>query len=241
MQGLPLRAWRSIYLTPASTPRSPVLAAQAGADAVALDLEDSVPAHLKTAARQRLAEHVDALQGAAVDVLVRINSSLRRVGADLEASVLPGVRAIVVPQCESADWVRLVARTLDELEAERGIRAGHVGIVPLVESCDAFFRMRDIAGAHPRVMAMGLGAEDFSRSAQMSACAQSLLFPKQQAILAARAAGIRPIGLLGPIARQGASADEVRCAAQQARQMGSAGAFTADLGHLGPLNEGFSA
>lgn len=240
MQGIQIRAWRSIYLTPASTSASPSLAAQAGADAVALDLEDSVPAHLKIVARQRLAEHIDALKGVEMDVLVRINSSLRLIGADLEACVLPGVRAVVVPQCEGADWVRMVSRTLDELEAERGIRAGHIGLVPLVESCAAFFSMRDIAGAHPRVVAMGMGAEDFSRSAHMEACAQNLLFPKQQLILAARAAGILPIGLIGPIARQGASGDEVRSAAQLARQMGSAGAFTADLRHLGPLNEGFT-
>ena len=60
------------------------------------------------------------------------------------------------------------------LEAARGLPAGHTKLFALVETADAYFRMREIAKATPRLVAMSLGAEDFALSVGMEPLAETL-------------------------------------------------------------------
>src|SRR5215472_11106872 len=64
----------------------------------------------------------------------------------------------------------------------------------------AFFRIAEIARAHPRLCAITLGAEDFALSAGILPDAEGLFMPKQMAVFAARAAGIMPLGFIGTVA-----------------------------------------
>jgi citrate lyase subunit beta/citryl-CoA lyase len=236
-RNLPL--WRSLLFVPVNVPRFVDGAHRRGADGIVLDLEDSVLPQHKAEARTLVPQAAARAAAGGADVLVRINGGLRAAVPDVEASVGPQVRALMVPKCESAEWLRMVAELASELERERGLAPGHTLLVPLIESCSAFFRMREIATADPRVVAIAMGSEDFSASAGMEPTSEALFHPKQQMILAAREAGILPLGYIGSIAGLEASAD-LLTAGRRARQLGSTGAMTVHPAQVPLLNEAFS-
>jgi citrate lyase subunit beta/citryl-CoA lyase len=115
-------------------------AAERGADAIILDLEDAVAPAEKERARTLLAEAVPLVSRRGADVVVRVNRPWRLLVRDLEIAVIPGVAALALPKTDSAEHVQAVAETVAELEAERGVTEP-VGLIAMVETPGAFFRM----------------------------------------------------------------------------------------------------
>jgi len=214
-------------------------AASRGADAIILDLEDSVPPAEKPRARTLLQEAAEIVSRGGADVLVRINRPLRLAIADIEAAISPRVQALALPKVESANHLRLLAEAIDEIEAERGMAVGSTKLLAMVETAEAFFEMPAIARAHPRVVAMTLGAEDFALSVGMLPEAEGLFFPKQQMIIAARSAGILPLGFLGTVAdfRDLAA---FRATIQRSRRLGFLGAACIHPSQIAILNEEYT-
>ena len=157
------------------------------------------------------------------DVVVRINRPMRMTVRDLEAVIGPGVQAIALPKAESAEHVQLVAEIIDEIEAERGMTIGTTKMLAMVETASAFFRIAEIAKAHPRLVALNLGAEDFALSAGMLPEAEGLFMPKQMCVFAARAAGIMPMGFVGTVA-DFHDLDGFRETVRRSRRLGFVGA-----------------
>src|SRR5437879_12258817 len=153
--------WRSMLFVPVTQRRFVEGAARRGADAIILDLEDSVAGSEKERARTLIPEAAEIVSRGGADVVVRLNRPLRMTVRDLEAVIGPGVQAVALPKAESPDHVRLVAEIIDEVEAERGIAVGTTKMLAMVETASAFFRIAVIARAHPRRVALNLGAEDF--------------------------------------------------------------------------------
>ncbi|MFN6994556.1 MAG: HpcH/HpaI aldolase/citrate lyase family protein [Aquincola tertiaricarbonis] len=195
-----LPAWRSVLYVPAHAPRFIASAHRRGADAVQLDLEDSVPPAEKAAARDGLRQAAAIVAQAGADVLVRINRPLSLAVRDIEAAVCPQLKALTITKVDGASHVRLFDELVTECEAREGLPAGQVGFVLLVETVSAFLAMRELAEASPRVVALALGSEDFALDAGMEAGDDTLLAPKQQMVLAARAAGVLPMGFIGSVA-----------------------------------------
>ena len=194
-----LPVWRSMLYVPVNVGRFVATAADRGADAVILDLEDSIAPTEKTRARTLLAEAVPQAARRGADVVVRVNRPWRLLVRDLEAAAIEGIAALALPKTDSAEHVEAVATILDELEAERGI-AMPIGLIAMIETAGAFFRMEAIARAHPRLLALTVGAEDLALSVGMLPEAEGLFMPKQVSIFAARAAGILPLGFVGTVA-----------------------------------------
>jgi citrate lyase subunit beta/citryl-CoA lyase len=192
--------WRSMLFVPATAPRFIAGAADRGADAIILDLEDAVAASEKPRARTLLEGAIPQVSRRGADVLVRVNRPWRMMVRDIEAAVLPGVAALVLTKVDDPEHVRAAAEMVSELEAERGLPAGAIRFLVLVETATGFFRMEAIARAHPRIVAMSLGAEDFALSVGMRAEPEGLFYPKQHMLFAARAAGVMPLGFVGSIA-----------------------------------------
>ena len=92
-----------------------------------------------------------------------------------------------------------------------------------IESAAALPRLHDIAAAHPRVMGMMLGSEDFSLDLGGLPGEDLLLAPSLMLLHAARAAGIQPIGFVASIAALGA-VDDFRRVLDRARGLGFRGA-----------------
>src|SRR5580693_4455540 len=94
--GLPV--WRSLLFVPVTAKRFVDGAARRGADAIILDLEDSVAASEKERARAIVSEAAEIVSRGGADVVVRINRPLRLAVRDIEAAVGPGVVAFGAPQ-----------------------------------------------------------------------------------------------------------------------------------------------
>ncbi len=231
-----LPVWRSMLFVPVTVPKFVERAAERGADAIILDLEDSVPVAEKPRGRELLQEAATAVARKGADVVVRINRPWRMALRDIEAAVSPRVHALMVTKAESADHLRMVAEIVAELEIERGMTPGATKLVALIETADAFFRMAEIARAHPRLVGLSVGAEDFALSVAMLPEAEGLFYPKQHMIIAARAAGILPLGFLGTVA-DFRDLDAFRATIRRSRRLGFAGASCIHPSQVPILNE----
>jgi len=231
--------WRSLLFVPAHVERYITSAPRRGADAVILDLEDAVPLPEKDAARATLAASIKTVGQSGSAAMVRVNHPLRALVRDLEAAVVTGLAALVLPKVESAAFVSEVAEAVSELEVERGLPAGKVRLVLQVETPAALFELPAIARAHPRVAAITLGPEDFSASLGGVPDADLLLGPNLAVLHAARAAGLLPLGFVGSIAAF-SDLDAFRGAVRQARRLGFRGAMVVHPSQVPVLNEAFS-
>ena len=233
-----LPVWRSLLFVPVTARRFVDGAARRGADAIILDLEDSVAASEKERARTLVPEVAAIVSRGGADVVVRINRPLRMAVRDIEAAVGPGVLALALPKTDSADHVRLLAEIVGEVEAERGMMPGTTRLIAMVETAAAFFRLAEIARADPRLCALTLGAEDFATSAGILPEAEALSMPKQMAVFAARAAGIMPLGFIGSIA-EFHDLDGFRQTIRRSRRFGFIGASVIHPSQIAILNEEF--
>lgn len=151
---------RSFLFVPADSERKMQKAFVSKADALILDLEDSVAAAARPDAR-KLAR--DSIEGHS-DTWIRINPlDTEDADLDLEA-VMPGRPAgIVLPKPASAGDAIDLGFRLDELEEANGIEPGSTKILPLcTERPEALFSLGGYVDATPRLAALSWGAEDLS-------------------------------------------------------------------------------
>lgn len=231
--------WRSLLYVPANNPKFIAKAHTRGADAIILDLEDSVPAAERPAARAELVANARSCGQAGADVLVRINRPLRAALADIEAAVSAEVCGLLITKVESAGHLRLLAELVAELETERGLAAGHTRFVPMIETPAALARALDIAGAHPRNAALVLGGEDLATEMGMVPDEETLELPKLQCLQAARAAGLVPLGFLGTVADY-RDKEAFRRTIKRSKKFGFEGASVIHPGVVDVLNEEFA-
>ncbi len=231
--------WRSMLYVPANNQRFVAKAHARGADAVILDLEDSVPARERTAARQRLQESAETVGQSGADVIVRINRPILEAIRDLEAAVSPRIRALLVTKAASPDHVRLIAEAVSALEMERGMAVGHTRLIPMIETPAALLIAVDIARADGRVAALVLGGEDFATTMGMEPASDTLMQAKLQCLTAARAAGVMPLGFIGTVADYG-DRDAFRETVRRSRRFGFEGASCIHPSGVDILNEEMS-
>ncbi|MFN9772193.1 MAG: aldolase/citrate lyase family protein, partial [Burkholderiales bacterium] len=159
-----LPVWRSILFVPAVSDRFVDSALKGDADALQIDLEDSIGPAQKDEARARAAAIADRFAAAGRDVTVRVNRPWRMLVRDLEATVRASVRAIAMPKVPDAEFVRELAGVLAELERARGLPVGHTRVITMVEDAEGLAHLDDIAAAHSRVVGQIVGGEDLSVS-----------------------------------------------------------------------------
>ena len=233
------RVWRSLLYMPADNPKFLAKAQERGADALILDLEDSVAPHNKAAARATCRQAIADLAPGPADILVRINAPLRHAIRDLEAVVQPGLNALFLPKTESAGMLVALDAVVASLEAEAGMPYGTVGFVPMIETPKALLAAERIAAATSRNVALILGGEDFATAAHLTPSAETLTPPKLQVALAARAAGLMPIGILDTVADFSDPEVMYRTALRSAA-FGFVGATCIHPTMVAPLNRAFS-
>lgn len=231
--------WRSLMFVPVNVEKFVASAHKRGADAIILDLEDSVPMAEKAKARTLVQAAAATVSQSGADVVVRVNRPWRLTVRDIEASVCARVTALSLPKVADASHIRAVAEILDEVERENGLPVGHTRLLAMIETADALFHAREIAGAHPRVIAMTLGGEDFALSADMQPDPEALFYPSQQMLFAARAASIVPLGFIGSIAEY-QDQDKFRRTIRQARRLGFFGAACIHPTQVTICNEEFA-
>ena len=156
---------RSMLFVPGDSERKLAKAQTVPADALILDLEDSVDAARKQAARELAAEFLRERSAIRARTLwIRINGSGDlNFAADVMAAVRAEADGIVLPKPRSVADVLALATQLDELEARMDRPVGVTKILPIAtETPASVLALRDYASAGPRLAALTWGAEDLS-------------------------------------------------------------------------------
>lgn len=234
-----LPVWRSLLYVPVNVEKFIEKAHTRGADVIQLDLEDAVPPAEKEKARTLVEKNAARVRKGGADVVVRINQPLSLAVRDLEHSVLPDVDGIAITKADSASHVRLLDQLVSELEAKRGMKPGHTRFIVMIETTDAFTRIDEIPRASPRVVAMNIGGEDFALDMEAQPDGDVLLHPKQRMIIAARAAGVMPLGFIGTVA-DFSDWEKFRLMVRRARRFGFDGAGCIHPGQVGIVNEEYT-
>ena len=242
-----------MLFVPASRPAMIAKAAASAADAVCLDLEDSVLPDEKVASRGNVVRALRELDFAPRVRMVRINSlDSEYVDGDL-TDVLEGaadlVDIVMIPKVGSAADVAFVDNVLARIEGARGLTR-RIGIEAQIESAAGFLYVREIASASSRLEGLIFGPGDFAASMQMPASAIGELDAHDAAypghryhavmltiVAAARANGLRCMD--GPYAGYTDTAGLVR-ACQIAVALGYDGKQCIHPGQLATVNAAFS-
>lgn len=156
---------RSYLFVPGDSERKFARAAEGPADALILDLEDSVGLAQKPAARGITASMLAAPRGRQ-QRHVRVNAlDTGMTLADLAAVMPARPDGIVLPKCADAAQVRQVSLWLDAFEAAAGITAGSTRIIAIAtETAGSLFGIGSYVEGGPRLAGLMWGAEDLSAS-----------------------------------------------------------------------------
>ena len=212
------------------------------ADAITLDLEDGVIAARKAEARGLIKEAIMPTGQGAAEVFVRVNKS--SLQADLEASVWPGLRGIMLPRVESAAEVTEAAEIVTTLERQRGIVAGSLCFVVLLESARAVWDIRTIITASPRVTQVGLDERDLADDLGIVPLPEydPFVYARGRLAVEATAAKVNPIGMAYPLSAlpREMPESEIHTLATKARNLGMKGVICPYPSWVGPVNAAFT-
>jgi citrate lyase subunit beta/citryl-CoA lyase len=231
--------WRSLLFVPVTATRFVEKAHTRGADAIQLDLEDSIALSEKEKARRMFPDAVEQVSRGGADVVVRINHPVGLALRDLEVVVRPGVQAIALPKVPNAEHVQMLDEFVSDLEQKANLPKGNIRFITMVETAEGFLHMPAIANACPRVAALSLGSEDFATSIGIFPESDLLFGPKQMTVIAARAAGVLPLGLVGTVAIY-QDEQAFREVARTSRRLGFVGASAIHPKQVPILNDEFS-
>ena len=199
---------RSMLFTPGDSQKKIEKGAAGAADALILDLEDSVTAARRPKGRVIVRDFLVAKPDRGKQQLwVRINPlDTPDALVDLAAIISGKPCGIVLPKVYSAADVTTLSHYLDALEQASGIASGHVKIMPVAtETAPAFFALGGYKDASPRLTALTWGAEDIAAALGASAnrdASGALYFTYQMArslcLTGAVAAGVAPLETVYP-------------------------------------------
>ena len=233
------RPRRSVLYMPGSNARAIEKARTLPADAVILDLEDSVAPDGKAAARAQVAEAVAAGGFGAREVVVRINGlDTEWWIEDLNAAAKAKPDAVLVPKVSSAQNLEDVADRLVDIGADHKIR-----IWAMMETPLAMLNAREIAAAakdvETRLAAFVMGTNDLAKEtrAKITPGRAPMLPWLMNCVAAARTYGVDILdGVYNDLGDPEGLARE--CA--QAHEMGFDGKTLIHPNQIGPCNTAFS-
>jgi citrate lyase subunit beta/citryl-CoA lyase len=228
-------------------------AAAAGADAIILDLEDSVAEPQKKTARQHVAARLSARPpGAAPELWVRINA-LQSAHSAEDLAALAGALpdGVLLPKCRSPEDVRELGRRIDAIEAGARVPgastrspAGATAIMATVtETPEGALRVAEYRSGAPRLTGITWGAEDLSAALNVGGARDEVgrwlpLFEQLRSVvrIAAAAAGIHAIDT---VYTDIADVDGLRAYVAGSRRLGFSGMLAIHPAQVPIINGGF--
>ena len=231
------RLRRSRLYLPGSEPKYFINAALHGADAIILDLEDSVHPGEKDAARLLVRNALRAVDFLQCERMVRINQ-LPLGLKDLDEIVPESPDLILIPKVETPDQVIAADRRIEQIKADYGITRP-IWLMPILESAFGIENAFVIATASAQIVALTIGLEDYTADlgvVKTSSGAESL-YARQRVINAARAVGLQAIdSVFGDVA----DLDGLRSWALNSRALGFEGMGCVHPLQVGVIHEAFA-
>jgi citrate lyase subunit beta/citryl-CoA lyase len=237
---------RSFLFAPGNVARRVEKALTLDADAIIVDLEDSVAVHEKANTRAVAAEALARPRKARGYVRVNAPSSAFCYG-DLVATIHKGVDGVVLPKVESAADLHAIDWLIAALERERGIAEGSIDLMPQVETAAGVQRIERIVQArnlrpYPgpwRVKRVAFGAADYGHELGLAPTLDEpeLAHARARLVLASRAAGLEnPIDSPWFHFKE---AEAFQRALERSRRGGFQGRLCVHPDQLGPVNRAY--
>ncbi|MBI4500450.1 MAG: CoA ester lyase [Gemmatimonadetes bacterium] len=226
---------RSLLFVPANRTAMFARAFAAEAGAIVLDLEDSVPADQKAAARDAVAT-LQLPGGWARPIFVRLNAhGTADFDLDVRAAAAAAVGGVILPKVERAADVRAVDKAL--AARERGDR--RLSLILLLETPGGVMRVAELADCGlPRVVAFAFGAEDYRAGVGVDALGPALADFARATIANAAAAAHLP-AIDAPYLQVN-DLDGLRAAARRARALGFQAKFAIHPSQVPVIHEEFA-
>jgi len=208
------------------------------ADAVILDLTDSVPNGDKPRARENLKAAIPIACRGGAEVFVHISKELAY--ADIAAATWPGLKGVVYTGAETAADVAGIASTLAGFEKERGIAHGALQIIVMLDSGKGVWNIREIVNASPRVCSVGLDEAGLCDHLGIvpNVAFDPFVYAKGRVVIEGRAAQRQPVGISHPygLFPQFDDAEEIHRLALRGKNMGFAGIICPHPAWVEPCN-----
>jgi citrate lyase subunit beta/citryl-CoA lyase len=240
---------RSLLFVPGDSERKLAKAQAAGADALILDLEDSVAPERKSAARELTRAYLASAKAAESGrprLYVRVNALETELwSADLDGVMAAAPDGIMLPKPASGEDVHRLSIALHHAEERAGLPPGSTRIMAIAtERPAAVLNMASFVGASTRLEALTWGAEDLSAELGASATREAdgrftspFRLARDLTLFTAIAAGAQPIDTVFVNFRdnQGLARE-----AREAARDGFTGKLAIHPDQVAPINEAFT-
>ncbi len=231
------RLRRSRLYLPGSEPKFFINAGLHGADAIILDLEDSVHASEKDAARLLVRNALRGVSFGSAERMVRINQ-LPMGLADLEEIVPEAPGVILIPKVERPEQVTQVDAAVQERATRAGL-ARPIWLMPILESALGIENAFAIAGASEKTVALTIGLEDYTADLGVvkTAEGEESSYARRRLVNAAHAAGVEAIdSVYGDVG----DLEGLRAWARRSRALGFEGMGCVHPRQIPVIHEAFS-
>ncbi len=231
---------RSFMFLPAYNCKFIDKALNCNADALILDMEDSVPPEQRQMARDNIIAYNERGLFEEKNIFIRINEiGTMDFAEDITQLVLSGVTGLMPSKIECAEDVVFIDKMLSVMEMKNGIQVGSIKLSPLIETTSAVMKIQEIAKSSKRLVALCFGGEDYLNDLGSTYTYQesAFVFPRAMIVNAARAAGILPIDT--PYLNI-ADLDGFELKEREAYKNGFAGCLILNPKQIEPANRAFS-
>jgi len=181
-----------LYL-PGNSPGLMINAGLHSADGIILDLEDSVAPEKKDEARILVRNALRQINFMGAERMVRINQGERGL-KDLHAIIPNNVNLVLIPKCESREYIIKVENEIAAIKKKYKLR-NQVFLMPIIESALGVENSFDIAKGSENVVALAIGLEDYTADLGVTRTIEGResFYARTRLVVAARAAGIQAI------------------------------------------------
>jgi len=219
--------------------------ASLGADALILDLEDSVVDARKSTARDMVRDYMQSADRSICELWVRMNPlDTPHALFDLAGVIQGRPNGIFLPKAQHAADTKLLGNYLDILETEHGIERGSTKILSLAtETPTAMLNIGSYTEVDPRVTSVSWGAEDLSSAIGASSNSDEhgnltppYVFARSVCLMAAYAAGVQAVDTAFTDFKDESG---LRNNCNDARRDGFLGKIAIHPAQVAPINEAF--
>ncbi|MBM4763504.1 CoA ester lyase [Bacillus sp. B15-48] len=237
-----MKPFRSMLFVPGSKQNWFSKLATYYTDSIILDLEDSVPNHLKSEARKNVTAAIAPLTEQKQRIYVRVNRGPYGFSIeDLEAIIQPELEGVVLPKIDGPEDIETLTSIVSEIEYKKNLKIGSTKFVATLETARSIYFAYEIAVKERVICLAGVSPKngDVARSLgyQWTVEGDERLYIRSKVVLAARAANVLPIGGLWQDVH---NLDGLRKAAMGNRKLGFVGEMVVHPSNVSIINEIYS-